>query len=471
FTTRHGDDTFPFIFNWKTGNFVQLRYPVERRQIDPTPFSIEHCTAMAICGSFIIVVLRTEIHISAITTSSDRDMITSTALFTTISPHEPFSSAVYIQDSKTEEHAPLMHWYMQDAQSQIRSFLLIRDEGMGKDVTFSLIELSRHTGQPPLKYELGIARCCVGLTGKRQFWLSSHNKRDWVPPQLFTAPLRSVVRHLETGGLHYGGTHSTMGNPVRMSKEGLPLLHVINCLDFDDGHGVLLIGAATGEFCLVNFVEKRLLPADSMLCYLPLITRLPALAPRRIFKDPVELDLPVYYSLRMLIPTKDTDSPLLIKEALRLWKSPLDERPPISEWSSDWSKFTKIWDWIIPFSTCERLFHCKTTKGDDHGFGRHGFKKNENRHILGVLPMSYSQFLNTEAFMVSEMLSDFWTLRNLRKRSIDQHHQNQFSLMNLFRNAREQLGDTCGQSAGDILEGWSDVQWEESINMAHGLCQ
>ena len=43
---------------------------------------------------------------------------------------------------------------------------------------------------------------------------------------------------------------------------GFPILHISPCIDFDDGRGVLLIGHAIGEVCLVEFeggaVNKRL---------------------------------------------------------------------------------------------------------------------------------------------------------------------------------------------------------------------
>ena len=52
--------------------------------------------------------------------------------------------------------------------------------------------------------------------------------------------------------------------------DGLPYSSSVSCLDFDDSHGILLIGSDAGQFCLVNFANV-LLTSEAFVGGLPIV--------------------------------------------------------------------------------------------------------------------------------------------------------------------------------------------------------
>ncbi|THH02121.1 hypothetical protein EW145_g6797 [Phellinidium pouzarii] len=279
FATWHGDDTFPFIYNWKTGSSVELRYHVEQDQSDLTPLPVERCAAMAIWTSFVIVVLRSELLVFNIEWSSEiseRNTVSSVTPFTTVAipeSHRFRDHKGVITIKAGDVVGSVMRWYIHNL------LLLLRSDGMGKDVNFSFIEDPEHERETDdlLIKRYYVILSCVGTTGKRLCSLSPQRKRRgrWTPPMLNTTPIHTTMGHIDTCKVQYRGVHSTIGDPVQVSRAGLPLPHGISCLDFDDGCGIALLGTLSGEFCLTFFTEKNILAPESLLHDLPLVDHFP----------------------------------------------------------------------------------------------------------------------------------------------------------------------------------------------------
>lgn len=105
----------------------------------------------------------------------------------------------------------------------------------------------------------------VGTTGNHIIWISV-NPTDYVESPAYTiAPLRK--RQVPTKYIT-DENYIPVDESKIIPKDGLPFSCSVSCLDFDDGHGVLLIGSHAGQFCLVNFTNA-LLPDESIHGQLP----------------------------------------------------------------------------------------------------------------------------------------------------------------------------------------------------------
>ena len=54
-----------------------------------------------------------------------------------------------------------------------------------------------------------------------------------------------------------------------VNRDGLPLPHFINCIDFDDSRGILLIGTITGEVRVAFFTETQVITRSSLAGDIP----------------------------------------------------------------------------------------------------------------------------------------------------------------------------------------------------------
>lgn len=112
----------------------------------------------------------------------------------------------------------------------------------------------------------------VGHTGGYFVWLSINSNEDEYhkSPTYTVAPIRPFDLPLRVRR-NWDGIHLTMdGLRASIMPTGLPFSRSVSCLDFDDGHGILLIGSDAGQFCLVNFANV-LLPNETFHGELPSI--------------------------------------------------------------------------------------------------------------------------------------------------------------------------------------------------------
>lgn len=105
----------------------------------------------------------------------------------------------------------------------------------------------------------------IGNSGGHIIWISLLANEYIKLPTYAIAPIRtrddpprSVI----------GGSHISVEHPKTIPRMGLPYWASVSCLDFDDGHGLLLIGTDAGQFCLVN-IANTLLPDEAIHGGLP----------------------------------------------------------------------------------------------------------------------------------------------------------------------------------------------------------
>lgn len=119
------------------------------------------------------------------------------------------------------------------------------------------------------------------------------------------------------------------------------------------------------------------------------------------------MDLPLFYSIRRKYRFNDE----LPEETIRLiasdWTDPRLDHVNIEGWSSDWVRFTRIWDWILPVSrwgTLDRDFLHET----DNVFFR-----NHLQTVGEIIPVLYRVKNHYEVvFRIGERL---FCLRRWRK--------------------------------------------------------
>lgn len=105
----------------------------------------------------------------------------------------------------------------------------------------------------------------IGSSGGYITWISLNTTKNDQLPTYAIAPIRSRTDPPQTV---IGGSHVSVEHPKTIPKVGLPFWGSVSCLDFDDGHGILLIGSDAGQFCLVNFANA-LLPDEAFCGALP----------------------------------------------------------------------------------------------------------------------------------------------------------------------------------------------------------
>ena len=65
----------------------------------------------------------------------------------------------------------------------------------------------------------------------------------------------------------------------------------------------------------------------------------------------MNIDIPAFYSYRSRPEFKAEECPdFVVEDAVRLWGDAFVNHPPILGWSSDWSEFTFLKEWILPLS-------------------------------------------------------------------------------------------------------------------------
>lgn len=105
----------------------------------------------------------------------------------------------------------------------------------------------------------------IGSSGGFITWISLHTKGHDQLPIYTIAPIRARDDPPKSVP---GGNHISAEQPMTIPRTGLPFQSSVSCLDFDDGHGLLLIGSDAGQFCLVNFANA-LLPDEAVYGALP----------------------------------------------------------------------------------------------------------------------------------------------------------------------------------------------------------
>lgn len=192
----------------------------------------------------------------------------------------------------------------------------------------------------------------------------------------------------------------------------------------------------------------------------------------------------------------------LIEEVTRFWSESGKLLPATPGWSRDWRAFTQTRDWIDPvplqlsglamykdlpivvclrqrlrkygtiipvmydtedhshilFRAKERLFICRSDFAKLEDF--------DENFELGILPLSYSDFLALDAEASVTLLSDDGVNTNLNRWHEERTYIFRINLAMLLREVLKYLRRDAqnDEQAMGILERWTDVDWDRYFN-------
>lgn len=227
----------------------------------------------------------------------------------------------------------------------------------------------------------------------------------------------------------------------------------------------------------------------------------------------ISINLPTIYEMHSTISVRDSRQKL-IEEAFRAWGS-IAPAPHLLGWSSDWSQFQNIEQWVasfprwgifdnivngvnmvcmrirwrlgtlgkmIPvlfdetnhcrvlFRVGDRLYYCRSKSsdpGDDFG---QDLDLNDI-DMLGLFPISFTQLLETSPITIAELIDDPWMQHNIdsdnsalaAKTMVDQEW--------MFLRVKQALVKQLGVYPGDkVLESWSNSEWAAMRKVAGFRC-
>lgn len=214
--------------------------------------------------------------------------------------------------------------------------------------------------------------------------------------------------------------------------------------------------------------------------------------------------MPIIYEIRgSSLP--QVDKARLIEEAIRSWVT-VAPRPQIPGWSSEWSNFQYIDQWIasfprwgimdkivefdtnfstrvrtrlgtlgeiIPvlfdksmhyrvlFRVGDRLYYCKSAPGGYEEDDDPDFDYTDHEDILGMFPISYSQFLEADLSVMESLISEHRADRNIEDNRIDLANEHLFAHNKMFHDIKDFLVEQHREYPGDrVLESWAKEDWD-----------
>ena len=222
------------------------------------------------------------------------------------------------------------------------------------------------------------------------------------------------------------------------------------------------------------------------------------------------LDLPSIYGCHEY-PYPQGLGQSILEETTRIWGA--GPSPPlIPGWSSDWSKFSNIHQWVVPYPrwntldkindrkiSCvrvrlrlgtlaeiipvlydetdhyrvlfrigNRLYYCKSrppiTDDDidsDEYYEDDDFDELPYSDILGLLPISYSQFIVADVRTITRVISDHLTQRNIDTNLSTNAEKDSLDRIWMYNTVKDELAKYCGKYPGDeILKMWTKEEWK-----------
>ncbi|KAL5510925.1 hypothetical protein ACEPAG_4682 [Sanghuangporus baumii] len=318
FACRNGDDTYPYLVNWKTGDTHSLQFPHNDPQLN-CPLPIEPCKAFIVTDGLIFTSHANALHVFGVPGGIYDDGSSH------ISALHLRKSAVCGSFLNVEQHhtgRPMVRLVYQDTGSQLRQVVILFDLYSLSTRTFSIRETTME--QVPdhrvLHYwKFGSAeRTIVGLS-------SSFNFRR-MPSVIFASFKAPNQEDPEAPIVSQEGY-------VTISDENMPSLQLISFMDFDDGHvldeSVITPGSVRNAF---DIISRR---TDGR---------------EKLYEIPISLDLPSFYNIGQFHSVDDQLSQDIVSQVnAELSDSRLDIIS-LGDWTNDWSRLERIWDWIQPLS-------------------------------------------------------------------------------------------------------------------------
>ncbi|KAL5510910.1 hypothetical protein ACEPAG_4667 [Sanghuangporus baumii] len=340
FACRDGDDTYPYIADWRTGEKCCLRFPHTNPHLN-CPLPIEPCKAIAVKDGFVFA-----LHINTVEIFGVPDGILDTSLGYSmkflrhistlpLSRSAACGSFLGFTQCQTDWSMSMIRLVYQDVESKLRRATILYNCNSRSPRLFSIHE--RIMRQAPDDRILHFWR--IGSAGQTIVGLIS-SFDFWQKPTAVFAPVNITNQD--------GAATEPDADDVKVSDEVFPLPELTSSMDFDDGHGLLLTGSTTGNVSLASVLAESILTTDG-------ISRLSSSVPcgisrGKLHDTPISLDLPWFYNVRKEYTSRDELPQEILLRAGSQWSDSRINFMSIEDWSNDWSRFKPIWDWILPLS-------------------------------------------------------------------------------------------------------------------------
>ncbi|KAL5510926.1 hypothetical protein ACEPAG_4683 [Sanghuangporus baumii] len=501
FAVLEGDDTYPYLSNWKLGKTRCLRISRTTPGIN-CPFPIESCMDMSVHNGLIFTLHHTAVHVFTmqdISGANDNDCPRHITALTF--QDEPIMYGQFVDgiDQPNEDKRSAALYVLYQHQDPDPSYILapifkqayISSYSMPgqPDVFFMKESIMQQPPNVPLEGCPYLYQ--VGSSARTLFVATCLTQRTWRIPSVFFASLRV------TGGCSDGYRVDVDDYRVFRSLN-LPLLHLLSCVDFDDGSGLLVMGTVSGDVRVASVLPERIVKQDSV--WYPLGIHSRDINRASCFSEmPPALHLPLFYDLRRKYGFYNPLPDDVVSRVTSRWSDARLGRIELSGWSNDWEKFDRVWDWIqpvscwgpldedfmhvtdgifmrmrldalgdmIPLLYChhevvfrigQRLFYSRTMDNDDD----HEESMQHLLGFLGVLPMTYDEFLNRPADVLVP-LSDSDVLTNLDSCSISHSLTWRTDAAFYAYKILEHYQTTPGPSIDvNDMETWANDDWDRN---------
>ncbi|KAL5513820.1 hypothetical protein ACEPAH_4221 [Sanghuangporus vaninii] len=417
FACRDGDDTYPYLVNWNTGDTHCLQFP--HNDLQPNcPLPIEPCKAFIITNGFIFTLHANAVQIFGVPGGIYDD---ESPHLSTLPLSKSAACGSFLDVEQRQTDCPMVRLVYQDTESQLRQAAILFDLCTLSTRSFSIRDtaMEQVLDHRVLHYwKFGSAeRTIVGLT-------SSFNFRR-LPSVIFASFEAQNQEDPEAPLVCHEGY-------VAISDENLPPPQLISFMDFDDGHGQLLIGSALGDALLASVLDESVITPSSVRNAFDINSRRVG-GREKLYEIPISLDLPSFYNIRQFHSVDDQLPRDIVLQVGAEWSDSRLGIMSLGDWTNDWSRFQRIWDWILPpsrfgpldrdflnvtvryrlhmvgemipvlyrmsnhkevvFRVGKRLYYSNQDTKDEDGHEM-DVSANDDYGFLGVLPLSYDPFVD-----------------------------------------------------------------------------
>lgn len=221
-------------------------------------------------------------------------------------------------------------------------------------------------------------------------------------------------------------------------------------------------------------------------------------------KTPLELDIPAYFSYRTRPEYENEECPSFVTEdALRHWGNVFAGHPPIPGWTSDWTRFSLVKRWFLPsplwsesesvyrkefvgyrirsrlrsvgeiipilyhvnihawviLRVGERVVYCRSILPEEE------FPDDDDTltqiEILGILPISFSDFVSADSATILAHMYNRESQRNLNLRGAHACTLRKEYFSTVLAYALEEATDMGKVPDAKTFYEWTDGDWEE----------
>ncbi|KAL5536218.1 hypothetical protein ACEPAF_39 [Sanghuangporus sanghuang] len=186
---------------------------------------------------------------------------------------------------------------------------------------------------------------------------------------------------------------------VAISDENLPPPQLISFVDFDDGHGQLLIGSALGDALLASVLDESVITPGSVRNAFDIDSRRIG-GQEKLYEVPISLDLPSFYNIRQFHSVDDQLPQDIVLQVSAEWSdSRLGQMIGLVRY-----RLHTVGEMIpvlyrmnnheeVVFRVGKRLYYSNQDTKDEDGHEL-DVSANDDYGFLGVLPFSYDHFVD-----------------------------------------------------------------------------